>query len=119
MVSATIREAVVLNVDGLDRERGKWNALGQAVLHFCEWLSVFTPTRVVTDAKPIQDYYRTRYRKSSTLIGYGADVPPGEHKLDGFDLQPRRYVLYVSRLEPRTIPTLCSMPGARCAATGR
>ena len=24
---------VVLNVDGLDRRRGKWNALGQAALH--------------------------------------------------------------------------------------
>ena len=80
---------VVLNVDGLDRQRGKWNALGQAALHVCEWLSVFTPTRVVTDARPIQDYYRTRYRKQSTLIGYGSDIPPGDHKLDEFNLQTR------------------------------
>jgi glycosyltransferase involved in cell wall biosynthesis len=97
---------VVLNVDGLDRQRGKWNALGQAALHFCEWLSVFTPTRVVTDAKTIQDYYRTRYRKDSTLIGYGSDIPPGDHRLKGLDLQPGRYVLYVSRLEPENNPEL-------------
>jgi glycosyltransferase involved in cell wall biosynthesis len=97
---------VVLNVDGLDRLRGKWNALGQTALHFCEWLSVYTPTRVVTDAKPIQDYYRTRYRKSSTLIGYGSDVPSGEHSLDGMDLQAGRYVLYVSRLERENNPDL-------------
>jgi glycosyltransferase involved in cell wall biosynthesis len=97
---------VVLNVDGLDRQRGKWNVLGQAALHFCEWLSMHTPTRVVTDAKPIQDYYRERYHKPSTLIGYGSDLPPGEHKLNGFDLQPGRYVLYVSRLEPENNPDL-------------
>lgn len=97
---------VVLNVDGLDRQRGKWNALGQAALHVCEWLSVFTPTRVVTDARPIQDYYRMRYGKPSTLIGYGSDVPPGEHEVDGLNLQPRRYVLYVSRLEPENNPEL-------------
>ncbi|HEY4962329.1 MAG TPA: glycosyltransferase [Terriglobales bacterium] len=97
---------VVLNVDGLDRQRGKWNALGQAALHVCEWLSTVTPTRVVTDAQPIQDYYRTRYRKLSTLIGYGSDIPPGEHKLDGFNLQPGRYALYVSRLEPENNPDL-------------
>jgi glycosyltransferase involved in cell wall biosynthesis len=97
---------VVLNVDGLDRQRGKWNALAQAGLHFCEWLSVFTPTRVVTDAKTIQDYYQARYHKRSTLIGYGSDVPPGEHKIDGFDLQAGRYVLYVSRLEPENNPDL-------------
>jgi glycosyltransferase involved in cell wall biosynthesis len=97
---------VVLNVDGLDRQRGKWNALGQAALHFCEWLSVFTPTRVVTDAKPIQDYYLARYRKHSTLIGYGSDVPPGEHKIEGLNLQAGCYVLYVSRLEPENNPEL-------------
>jgi glycosyltransferase involved in cell wall biosynthesis len=97
---------VVLNVDGLDRQRGKWNALGQAALQVCEWLSVFTPTCVVTDAAPIQDYYQTRYRKRSTLIGYGSDIPAGEHKLDGFNLQPERYVLYVSRLEPENNPEL-------------
>jgi hypothetical protein len=54
---------VVLNVDGLDRRRGKWNALGQVALHVCEWMSTFTPSRVVTDAKPIHEYYRQRYGK--------------------------------------------------------
>ena len=97
---------VVLNVDGLDRQRGKWNALGQMILHLCEWLSVFTPTRVVTDAKPIQDYYQTRYHKQSTLIGYGSDIPPGDHKLDDFNLRPGQYVLYVSRLEPENNPDM-------------
>ena len=97
---------VVLNVDGLDRQRGKWNALGQVALHVCEWLSALTPTRVVTDAKPIQDYYRSRYHKESTLIGYGSDIPSGDHNLDGFNLQPGRYALYVSRLEPENNPDL-------------
>ena len=97
---------VVLNVDGLDRRRGKWNALGQAALHVCEWMSTFTPTRVVTDAKPIHDYYRQRYGKDSTVIGYGSDVPPRELDLSPFDLQSGRYVLYVSRLEPENNPEL-------------
>ena len=97
---------VVLNVDGLDRRRGKWNAFGQAVLHFCEWMSTFTPTRVVTDAKPIQEYYRSRYGKESTVIGYGADVPAGDFDLSRFNLQSGKYVLYVSRLEPENNPEL-------------
>jgi len=97
---------VVLNVDGLDRRRGKWNALGRAVLRGCEWLSTFTPTRVVTDAKSISDYYLARYRTASTVIAYGSDVPAGELGVDGFDLCPREYVLYVSRLEPENNPDL-------------
>jgi len=97
---------VVLNVDGLDRRRGKWNAFAQAVLHLCEWLSTITPSRVVTDAESIRDYYLARYRKESTVIGYGSDNPAGELGLDGFNLQPGRYVLYVSRLEPENNPDL-------------
>jgi glycosyltransferase involved in cell wall biosynthesis len=97
---------VVLNVDGLDRRRGKWNAIGQAALHVCEWMSTFTPTRVVTDAEPIHDYYCQRYGKDSTVIGYGADIPAGEPGIRPFDLQSGRYVLYVSRLEPENNPEL-------------
>jgi glycosyltransferase involved in cell wall biosynthesis len=97
---------VVLNVDGLDRRRDKWNALGQAALHICEWLSTFAPTRVVTDAKSIHDYYLDRYRKESTVIGYGSDIPAADLSLNGFDLQSGRYVLYVSRLEPENNPEL-------------
>ena len=49
---------VVLNVDGLDRQRRKWGPLARTYLHFNEWLSTFTPSRIVTDARAIQDYYR-------------------------------------------------------------
>lgn len=97
---------VVLNVDGLDRRRGKWNALGQAVLHMCEWMSTFTPTRVVTDAESIRRYYLDRYRKESTVIGYGSDGPAGNLHVDQYGLQTGRYVLYVSRLEPENNPEL-------------
>lgn len=97
---------IVLNVDGLDRKRGKWNWLGAQVLHFCEWVSSFSPTRLVTDAKAIHDYYLEKYGSESTVIGYGSEIPPGDYGLNGFHLEPRRYVLYVSRLEPENNPDL-------------
>ena len=97
---------VVLNVDGLDRKRGKWNWLGAQVLHFCEWVSSFSPTRLVTDATTIHDYYDEKYGAESTVIGYGSEMPQGDYSLNGFKLQPGRYVLYVSRLEPENNPEL-------------
>ena len=100
------RIPTVLNVDGLDRKRKKWNFLARSFLGFCEMLAVITPTRVVTDARLIQEYYWRRYRKGSTLIAYGAEVPEGCEDLDGFDLPARRYILYVSRLEPENHPEL-------------
>lgn len=89
-----------LNVDGLDRKRRKWNILGQSFLHLCEVLSTLTPTRVVTDAKAVQDYYRARYGKQSEMIAYGAEPPATSNHFDDFGLSSRRYILYVARLEP-------------------
>ena len=95
-----------LNVDGLDRKRRKWNVLGQWFLHFCELLSTFTPTRVVTDARAIQDYYRQRYGKKSEMIGYGAEPPITSNHFASFELSSRRYILYIARLEPENNPEL-------------
>jgi glycosyltransferase involved in cell wall biosynthesis len=96
----------ILNVDGLDRKRRKWNSLGQWFLHFCEVLSAYTPTRVVTDARAIQEYYWHRYGKKSEMIGYGAEPPPTGNHLGDFGLSSRRYILYVARLEPENNPEL-------------
>jgi len=97
---------VALNVDGLDRKRRKWNFLGQCFLHFCEILSAYTPTRVVTDAREIQAYYWRRYCKRSEMIAYGAEPPGGSNHLGDCGLSSRRYILYVARLEPENNPEL-------------
>ena len=105
-ISRLAGKPVALNVDGLDRKRRKWNFLGQWFLHFCEVLSAYTPTRVVTDARAIQDYYWQRYRKGSEMIAYGAEPPGGSNHLPDFRLPSRRYILYVARLEPENNPEL-------------
>lgn len=92
----------LVNVDGLERKRKKWNWLGRTYYLLSEWLSTFMPTRIVTDALVIQDYYATRYGKESAMIAYGAEVArrAAPEKLERFGLMPNHYVLYVSRLEP-------------------
>ncbi len=97
---------VVLNVDGLDRKREKWKGLGAQVLHFCEWMSSFSSSQLVTDAKAIHDYYLAKYKSESVVIGYGSEMPAGDYNLNGLNLEPGRYVLYVSRLEPENNPDL-------------
>jgi len=90
----------VLNVDGLDRKRKKWNALGQAFLLLCEMISVVTPTRLLTDSLAIQGYYKQHYGRSSTMIAYGAEAPAQLPGPEQFGLEPGKYILYVTRLEP-------------------
>lgn len=100
----------VLNVDGLDRKRKKWNLIGRASLYFCELFSAFTPSRVVTDSRIMQEYYRRHYHRRSAMIVYGAEVPvngaasmPATKRLD---LPAKPFILYVSRLEPENNPQL-------------
>jgi glycosyltransferase involved in cell wall biosynthesis len=97
---------VALNVDGIERQRKKWNRLARGWYLFSEWLTRFCPTVVITDARTIQDYYRERYRKPSVFIPYGAAAGKvaGAEVLARLGLEPGRYFLYVSRLEPENHP---------------
>jgi glycosyltransferase involved in cell wall biosynthesis len=97
---------VALNVDGIERKRKKWNRLAKAWYLMSEWLSTFLPTIMITDARTIEDYYRERYRKSSTFIPYGAEIgkAPGTDLVAKLGLEPERYFLYVSRIEPENHP---------------
>jgi len=93
---------VALNVDGLEWQRGKWNRLGRWYYQTCAELSPRLPIVLVSDARVIADYYRERFGKATVYIPYGSDarrVPPGP-TLEQLGLEPGRYLLYVSRLEP-------------------
>jgi len=97
---------VALNVDGIERRRKKWNRVAKAWYLVSEWLATFCPTAVVTDALTIQEYYRRQYGKASVFIPYGAEIgkSAGSATLRGLGLEPGRYFLYVSRLEPENHP---------------
>ena len=97
---------VLLNVDGLERNRRKWNRLGKAVYALSERLSCVLPDVVVTDAEEIRRYYQGRYGKASAFIPYGSDLPaPADFSILGrLGLEPGGYVLYVSRFEPENNP---------------
>lgn len=99
---------VALNVDGLERQRKKWNRVAKAWYRVSEWLATFCPTAIVTDAQAIEHYYRERYRCPSTMIPYGAEPSRAESTaiLPQLGLEPDRYFLYVTRFEPENNPLL-------------
>ncbi|MFL5673376.1 MAG: glycosyltransferase [Chloroflexota bacterium] len=109
---------VVLNVDGLEWKRAKWNRVGRAYYRACEWLAARLPINVVTDAAVIADHYATVHGRTIPWFPYGADLEPApdDGTLARLGLEPRRYVLYVSRLEPENnahvvIEAYASVPG--------
>jgi glycosyltransferase involved in cell wall biosynthesis len=93
---------VALNVDGLERNRKKWNVLARSWYRVSEWLATWMPNAVVTDAAAIAEYYQERYHRQSNMIPYGAEIGAVETAavLDQLGLERRKYFLYVSRMEP-------------------
>jgi len=93
---------VAINVDGLEHRRKKWGGLGRGYYRFAEYLSTMLPNEMVTDAQVIQNYYLARYNATSTMIAYGSEVErrPDRATVRKWRVDPNRYVLYVSRLEP-------------------
>ncbi|MFN8389149.1 MAG: DUF1972 domain-containing protein [Bdellovibrionota bacterium] len=107
---------VAVNVDGIERMRAKWNFLGRLWYRLGEICSVLFASEIISDAGVIESYYRETYHVRSRVIAYGhrsserhflAAKCCGENLLDPLDplftelkIQPDRYLLYVSRLEP-------------------
>lgn len=93
---------VAINVDGIERLRAKWGMVAKWWYRLGERCSVWFASRVVADAAVIADYYRKSYGCSTEVIAYGATAHPiaAGKTLEHLGLQPGRYILYVSRLEP-------------------
>ncbi len=93
---------VALNVDGIERKRRKWGVAGRIHYRVSEHMASVLPTVAVTDAGVIEDYYLNRHDTPSVMIAYGADCRRQESTefIRTLGLEPRKYLFYVSRLEP-------------------
>lgn len=93
----------VINVDGLEWKRKKWNAAGKFAFKLSERIATWFAHHIITDSKGIQSYYKERYNKDTVFISYGAEIPDyieaGE-TMRRLGLKKRNYILYISRLEP-------------------
>ena len=103
-----VGKRVIINVDGLEWKRKKWGRVAAFYLRLSERAACYTANEVVTDAKHIQTYYRTRYRLNTVYIPYGVRSNPTSSNgiLRSLGLNAGEYVLYVSRLEPENNPLL-------------
>jgi glycosyltransferase involved in cell wall biosynthesis len=102
IIPRLLRKKVLLNVDGIERERKKWGRLGKSWYRMSEFLSTLLPDRVITDAHTIETYYLEMYKKKTIMIPYGAktDRVLSRDVLIRYHLEEDGYILYVSRLEP-------------------
>src|SRR5687767_6451065 len=98
----------VINVDGLDSDRRKWPAMAKRYLRFAERNAPRWADRAITDSHAVADVYEHRYGRRIGVVPYGVQDPGfrGTGTLERLGLEPRKYVLFVGRLEPENNPHL-------------
>ncbi len=95
---------IILNPDGAEWKRGKWNRLVKSFLKLSEYLGVKYSDIVVSDNVKIQEYIKEKYSKESELIEYGGDNAKSvEMKFDTaekYKIEEKKYAFKVCRIEP-------------------
>jgi len=95
---------IIVNIDGLEWKRDKWNRMARWFLKFSEKIAVKYSHHQVSDNAKIQEYVEQEYGLVSQLIAYGADHCQREN-LEAEDYQnypflANNYAFKVCRIEP-------------------
>ena len=92
----------IVNMDGLEWKRSKYNKLTQRFLKWAESLAAKNADTMIADSPDMQQYLLNTYGKRPIYIPYGADIfsRPDVSILKKYDLQPHQYFLVISRMEP-------------------
>jgi len=93
----------ILNIDGAEWKRGKWNGLIKAFLWLSEYVGVKFADKVVTDSEALSEYVRKKYSLSPITIAYGGDhvkKVDGRRALSEAGLEAGKYAFKVCRIVP-------------------
>lgn len=103
LIRLCTKKRIVVNIDGLEHKREKWNKYARKYLKFSEKIAVKYAHVVIADNTAIQEYIKTEYGKHSVMIPYGADHI--ERELLTAEIAttyslPEQYAFKVCRIEP-------------------
>lgn len=92
----------IVNMDGLEWKRSKYNKYVRRFLKYAEKLAAKHADEMVADSVGIQQYLKEQYNKPSTFIAYGADIfdQPEISYLANYALEPYKYHMLMARMEP-------------------
>ncbi len=101
------KKRLIINIDGIEHRREKWNKWARKFLKFSERQAVKYGDVIVTDNQGITDYVKDEYGKDSILIAYGGDqviqdISSEESAkiLSEYGLKVGDYSLGICRIEP-------------------
>jgi glycosyltransferase involved in cell wall biosynthesis len=92
----------VINMDGLEWKRTKYNKLTRHFLQWAEGLAAKHGNILIADSIGIRDYIKKKYHKEAFYIPYGAEIPESfSISAPGIlGLETNQYYLLIARMEP-------------------
>ncbi|TSD93139.1 glycosyltransferase family 1 protein [Skermania sp. ID1734] len=89
----------VVNVDGIEWERGKWGRAARAAFRGGARMTARWANHIVVDSQAIGDYWSREFGRDGTYIPYGGE-DPGPTAPPPIDFHGKPYALMVARLVP-------------------
>ncbi len=92
----------IVNMDGLEWTRSKYNKPTQRFLRWAEGLAARHAHILIADSPGIQKHLITTYGRTPKFIPYGADIFAASDPSipSKYELNPHQYFLLISRMEP-------------------
>lgn len=98
------KKKIIVNIDGLEWKRDKWNCIAKKFLKFSEFFAVKYAHHIVADNAAIARYVKDEYGVDSHTISYGADhvchLPLSENTINFYPFVNSKYFFKVCRIEP-------------------
>ena len=101
------RARLIVNIDGLEWKRAKWNWFARFFLRLSEEVALRFANIVIGDNQGVVNYIKNRYQKKTVLIAYGSDHVLRQQSeaqqqawLDRYGLTAKNYSLAICRIEP-------------------
>lgn len=93
---------IITNMDGLEWKRSKYSPPVRQFLKFAERLAAMSSDYLIADSLGIQSSLKSRYKKDSVYIAYGAHPfdSPDESVLAKYHVTAGNYNMIMARFEP-------------------
>lgn len=97
------KKTTLINMDGIEWRRDKWNFLIKLWFYLNEYLAIKFNDFYIADNPHIKKYLTSKYKiKNINMIPYGSDTEykKNEKILKKFDLKKKKYSILIARPEP-------------------
>lgn len=104
LVKFLCRKKLVVNVDGVEAARDKWNSIAKIVLNYCTRGAISASDECISDNEAIQQYVKKIFSRDSKVIEYGGNnavsIEDNGTLAREYGVRPGTYLFKVARIEP-------------------